>query len=157
MMKKIEWLTPNKIKFESPHKVFNQQCKLISTGNIISDTQIGFFIRPYHDLYCNGVMFETGHLQRTDLLSFDNLPSKVREYIREKGERQTLILYEFRHWYKDKNRRDVKVLHGYVITSYHHEHIATFRTNTLWKSQEILKEAIQYVIDGEASGEIIYL
>lgn len=43
-MKKIEWLNNNKMKFESEFKTFNKATNLITTGNVISNTQFSSFI-----------------------------------------------------------------------------------------------------------------
>lgn len=44
MIKKIEWLTPNKMKFESEFKTFNAAADLITTGAVISNVQFSEFL-----------------------------------------------------------------------------------------------------------------
>ena len=83
-MKKIEWLTHNRMKFESEHKTFNRQTQCISTGNIVSNTLLGWYIRPFNETKCNGFDFEPGNLQKADLKTFRNLPHYVEGYGRNR-------------------------------------------------------------------------
>jgi hypothetical protein len=65
--KKIEWRTPNHMKFESLHKTFDRQADCVSIGNMIGHVQLSGFIRPRNEIECNGLPFEKGHLQEYDL------------------------------------------------------------------------------------------
>ena len=82
-MKEKVWDNPNKMHFESPHKTFNRQCALISTGNQIGDVVTSNYIRPFAEVECNGKVNPEGHLQDWDLTkNIVKLPSHIKEVVR---------------------------------------------------------------------------
>jgi len=132
-MKKFE-------KFESEHKTFNRQTDIITTGNVLADTLLGWYIRPVNETKCNGYDFTPGDLQKADLKFFYHVPEVVRQYINYKGKQQKMILYELRHW---NGKR--KTVHGYIITDDKHEFLNCFVIQHGHKSSSIIEEAIKYL------------
>ncbi|RLE37801.1 hypothetical protein DRJ17_05770 [Candidatus Woesearchaeota archaeon] len=140
-MKKVEWVTPNRMKFESLHKSFNKQTKCISVGNQIASTVVSSYIRPYSETECNGQKFPEGYLQECDLnWIVKDAPGYVKDYIRENGKNKTFILYLLFHWYKNK-----KIMHGAIITDEEHNYVNMFLFRQNRKSLSILEEVKKYV------------
>jgi len=140
-MKKIVWVNGNKMLFESAHSTFNRQTNLISTGNIISNTQRGGYVRPYTETECNGFTRPPGHLRDFDLNGWDRMPGFVRDKVCDLTETEPVILYRFHH-YKDDGWL---VTDGWVITSTDHELLWSTVTGPTWKSESVIDEAIKYV------------
>ena len=140
-MKKIEWINPNKMKFESPYKTFNKAVVCISDGNVIGDTQVSSFFRARNDLECNGFVNPKGHLQDWDLTEgmLQNFPHYVKSYIRKNFEDKRGIAYNF-FYYKNGEKHDI----GYVITTTDNKLLEIWYCGT-WKSREALKECIKYI------------
>jgi len=144
-MKKSEWATPNRMKFESLHKTFNRQVSMISTGNQIGNTVRSFFIRPFNELECNGRVNEPGHLQEYDLNNFQDrfYPSELRgvkDFIRREGKTKRFILYVFFHYTGEK-----KITHGAIVTDGEHNHIRSYVFPFSGKSMSVIEEARKYV------------
>ena len=140
-MKKHEWVTPNRMKFESLHKTFNRQVSMISTGNQIGNTVYSSYIRAYNQIKCNGHIFAKGNLQEYDLgWLVKEAPGEAKNYIRANGKDKTFILYVFFHW---NNGR--KIIHGAVITGPQHNHIKSYYLRNTCKSMSVIEEARKYV------------
>jgi hypothetical protein len=146
-MKTITWDNPNKMHFESPHKTFNRQAELISTGNVIGTVQYSNYIRPYNELECNGFSFEAGHLQNYDLTKnvvASILPSHIREQVRKLTHDDGGIIYNFHHWNGDKRIDD-----GFVLTTSkpykEYKLIKVWYVNNDWRAVEAVTEAIKYI------------
>ena len=145
-MKKIEWATPNRMKFESLHKTFNRQTQIIDTGNIVSRTMIGGYVRAFNDLVLPmGGPCPAGELQDFDLQGFgNNLPSGVREFVHLYGAKQKLLIYVFRHFHKGN-----KVIDGAIITTTDYKLLRAFYGRTA-KQTSIVYEALKYLTEGAA-------
>jgi hypothetical protein len=145
-MKKITWDNPNKMHFESPHKTFNRQTKLISTGNVIGNTQLSNYIRPYREIECNGFTNPPGHLQNYDLTKNvvgNLLPNHIREEIRKLTHDHGGIVYHFHHWQGDKRIPD-----GIVLTEGHdrgNKFIKVWYLTPSTKAWGAVEEAIEYI------------
>lgn len=149
-MKKSEWINGNKMRFESSHKTFNDQTNIISTGNIIANTQYGSYVRPYTETECNGFTNEEGHLQDFDLepfiRNFQTSSSTIKE-IKTICRFRTAILYAFFH----RNREGKRIVHGYILTSAPSNTAKTlmlFLERSSTKSLDILHEAGKYISNG---------
>lgn len=79
----------------SKWKEFDNQTNLISTGNVISNTQYSSFIRPWKERKCNGCDFPEGQLMNFDLKFFSNIPQAIEDYLRDKNREDNAILYRF--------------------------------------------------------------
>jgi len=133
------WRDGDHMLFESGHKTFDRQVDCISTGNVLGHVQLSWHIRPYTETECNGFTNPPGHLRAFDLKDWQ-LPQRVRRCVLDQTETRAVWLYEFRHW-----RGDVKIVHGYVVTSHDHGLIDYFVTGPTYKSELVIHEAITYI------------
>lgn len=143
-MKKIKWVNGNKMLFESGHKQFDRQTNLISTGNIIANTQRGGFIRPRKCTECNGLTRPEGHLREFDLRGWDRMPREIKDKVLELTEDDSVILYRFHHY----NNNGWMVTHGWVITTADYNNYKLLYskvTGPTYKSHYVIEEAIKYV------------
>jgi hypothetical protein len=162
-MKKVVWRNGWHMLFESDHKEFNRQVDSISTGNVIGNAQLSFYIRPKSEIECNGHPFPEGHLRNIDLGYFnDGLPNFVKETVYAHTENESVILYEFRHWARGKTnipheyvKTHRKIAHGYVITTGEHHLIKAFVTGPTRKSESVIIEAVKYICDDEDLDELM--
>lgn len=144
-MKKHIWDNPNKMHFESPHKTFNRQCRLITTGNQIGDVVYSNYVRPYSETECTGFTNPPGHLQDWDLtknIVANILPGYIREQIRELTHDKGGIIYNFHHWNGDRRIDD-----GFVLTTRHDDYqlIKVWYINTDWRAKGAVDEVIKYI------------
>lgn len=144
-MKKKVWVNPNKMLFESPHKAFNKQCTLISTGNQIGNVVYSNYIRPYCELECNGFTHPPGYLQNYDLSKniVGMVPQHIANTVKELGREMSLILYNFHHWRDGKRIED-----GWVLTTEDDNSYRLLRTwyiNRDWRARAALDEAVKYI------------
>lgn len=79
------------------YDVFDRQTNCIITGNAICNTQVSSFIRPYSQQECNGMMFQQGHLLKTDLEWFTEftIPQSILDVINDRERKESIILYMF--------------------------------------------------------------
>lgn len=143
-MKKIKWINPNRMEFNSPHKSFNRQCRYITTGNHIGDIVISNFIRPFNKTKCNGFKFPKGHLQDFDLKIYNDygMPYYVGRYIKNNGKSQTFILYWIKHFIKNKRITD-----AYILTTDKYKHVQTWYINRDWRMQEAVRMLKEYITE----------
>ncbi len=145
-MKKVEWIHSNKMAIDTGLKAFDARVKLISTGNVISDTQVSWYIRPYNEtINPVGEKVEPGHLQDFDLNTFKAMPYEVREFIKKVGKTQQVIAYYF-FWYSGGTRHDV----GWVVTSGHSDDHRLLKKwpGRGYKTAMALNEIIKYITNG---------
>lgn len=76
-------------------KKFDKATNLIITGNVITNTQYGCFIRPYNMVLWNGNKFHKGHLMECDLERFKRVSRHIMEIIKDIERESSIILYEF--------------------------------------------------------------
>ena len=140
-MKEKVWDNPNKMHFESPHKTFNRQCSLITTGNQIGNVVASNYIRPFAEVECNGFVNPEGHLQEYDLSkSIVKLPQRIKEVVRFLTHDEGGIIYHFRHY--SGNRR---IDDGFVFTTKDHKLLRVWYVNRDWRAMGAVDEAIKYV------------
>lgn len=142
-MKKKEWAHANRMLFESGNEEFDRQTTLISTGNVIADTQLSFHIRARKKMECYGHLFPAGHLRDIDLKNFPRLPSRVLRVVIDLTETESVILYQFHH----RHEHDGQVTHGYIITTPRHRLLLKIVTGPTYKSGLVIAEAAKYVAD----------
>ena len=150
MPKKTEWINGNKMRFESKHKTFNRQTNIISTGNIIANTEYGSFIRAHNNVMNPvGEKREPGFLQDFDLRPFKEslwlsyrIEKKVKEYLKKRYG----ILYCFFH-YGPK-----RIIDGFVLTDDDHNFIEHWSVNYHWRAENAVWEAIKYIANGSKEG-----
>jgi len=149
-MKKKEWATPNRMLMQSGHRTFDRQTNCISTGNVIANTQISFFIRPFSETKTWAGDRPPGHLQNYDMEKWREwgLPRYIDRYITDRARTESVILYRFHHWNGDR-----RIVHGYIVTRANHVLMRKFVTGPTWKSQLVIDECAQYVSEvGEPDG-----
>ena len=142
-MKQKEWLTPNRMLFESDHKEFNRQVDSISTGNVIGSVQTSLYVRSATDTECNEQQFPTGQLRQVDVslwMRIGGLPPDVLQYVMEVTETEEIILYRFFHHTGNK-----RIVHGYIITTASYLPLRFFVTGPTHKSESVIQEAAKYV------------
>lgn len=77
-------------------KTFDRQTNCISAGNVIANTQLSTYVRPYRETECNGLSFKPGELLEADLKAFGyRPPDDVLGILRDKGRERSVILYMF--------------------------------------------------------------
>jgi len=77
-------------------KAFDRQTNCISTGNVIANTQLSLYVRPYRETECNGYTFKPGDLLEADLKAFRyRPPDDVMDILRDKEREKSVILYMF--------------------------------------------------------------
>ena len=142
-MKEKVWDNPNKMHFDSPHKTFNRQCSLISTGNQIGNVVYSNYVRPFNEVECNGFTNPPGHLQNYDLTkNIVKLPSDIKEQVRELTHDNGGIIYNFHHWSGNKRIDD-----GFVLTTKDYKLVKVWYVNKgwYWRSRWAVDEAIKYI------------
>jgi len=140
-MKKAEWATPNRMKFESLHKTFNRQVSMICTGNHVGNTVYSGCIRPYNRMECNGHIFPEEHLQEYDLgWLVKEAPEVAKQWIRRQGKDESFILYVFFH-----RSNGARIIHGSIITDGEHNFKIAFYSRDNVKSRSIIDEAKKYI------------
>lgn len=140
-MKAKQWSNGNKMLVDSEHKTFNRQCKVISTGNVWSDTQHSGYIRTSDTTECNGHTSEPKSLQRYDLKPFYNYaPSYIVNRISELVDLHNGgIFYVFFHY-----NGDTRVFDGAILTDKNYNHIRSWYVGN-YKQQSIIDTARQYI------------
>ena len=140
-MKEKVWDNPNKMHFDSPHKTFNRQCRLIATGNQIGDVVCSNYIRPFSEIECNGFINPPGHLQNYDLTkSIVKLPSNIQVDVRLMTHGNGGIIYDFHH-YNGNNR----IIDGFVLTTKDYKLMKVWYINRDWRARAAVDEAIKYI------------
>lgn len=144
--KKHEWVTPNRMKFESGFKTFDKQVDYISSGNVISNVQHSSIVRPYSDT--NGGMCKPGSCRKFDIDNMSHtrsIPSSIRTWLAEHPE-EKVWLYDF-HLRNTSRKTGDSVC--WVLTDYDHKKV--IRTSCArWslKHMSVLDEVTKYVVKG---------
>ena len=138
------------------HKAFDEQRRRssgLSTGNVMSNVQTSFFIRPFSNVACNGYQFARGELRKSDLKPFEYLASRgfdgvhtVRGWLNDADfAEQYLILYALHHQKATVGRdgRHESVVHGWVLTDESHNLLCQVQMNKSAKSSAIMDNAIK--------------
>lgn len=97
-MKKETWnAAGTKMIINSGWKEFDRQTNLLADGNVIANTQVSSFIRPWKETECNGFTNPEGHLTLYDLSQFDNfvMPEDIWNYLLDEERQESVILYMF--------------------------------------------------------------
>lgn len=77
---------PNKMRFQSDHKTFNKLTNLISTGNVITNTQTSFFIRANKKERDFDIKTFPG---------YKDAPWHIKKMIEDDNRTESVILYKF--------------------------------------------------------------
>ena len=155
MLKKKIFDTPWKMHFESAFSAFNKQTNLISTGNVIANTQRSGYIRPWSERKCNRRDYPFGYLMEADLSSFRKVPPQIKRIIEDKNREEEIILYQFRV-YNEHNEEEV-FLH--VLTDKNNNYMdhvvyVGYRKN-LAKRLDAAKKILPYICHEESLEELL--
>ena len=148
-MKKAIWnSTGNKMIINSGWKEFDKQTDCISTGNVFSDTQLSWFVRPYCETECKGFENPKGHLMDYDLKMFNpyHIPERIMDVLTDINRRESYILYMFFTKCKGK----VEPFCWVITDSYHRlitYSIVCGYQQQYSKRESAAKEAISYITD----------
>lgn len=149
-MKKHTWDNPNKMHMDSGFKLFDKQTNLISTGNVIANTQRSEYIAPWNKTDRNNTKFKEGELTKADLRFCGcngKLPACIERVIYDKNRTNDVILYVFRVF--KQGREDVI---GYVITDDNHNYmqhcIVGYTGTSIIKRERAVNEAMKYICNG---------
>lgn len=147
-MKKIEWINGNKMLIETGHATFDRQTNVISTGNIIANTMVGWNIRSWYDDGKGLIDYDTnkrtpGVLFRYDTSKF-NLPSyvleKIMSFAKDRKYLRGMWLYQIHHF----NGRKL-IVHGWILTDFQHNWLTTIENRWNYKSHCVLNECRNYL------------
>ena len=95
MENKLYTWSKNRMKMiiNTKFKEFNKQTNCISGGNVIANTEYGFYIRPYNETVNPvGEKVERGILQNFDLQYF-TITKELKDFIQK--QKDMVCLYEF--------------------------------------------------------------
>lgn len=144
-MKKIEWKNPNKMVIDTGLKTFDRQCRCVSYGNVISNTQVSLYVRAARVTECNGKEFPEGALMRYDLDKFIGMPSHIRRKIEGllSEDRPHVIVYKFFYW----NSPSEATVLGWIVTEGHDRNYRHLFTGgeCSGKAYSALEEIAKYV------------
>lgn len=143
-LKQIEYVTDNRVRINTGHRTFDQQCEYLGTGNVFGHVQYSRYIRPVSETSCNGLSFAPGHLFDSDVRTFRDLHSSLLAWLR--GLNRSIILYEFRHFRRSQGI-ERKYVHGYVVTEPYptHQLIRTIHVSGKTASRVILETVLPYI------------
>lgn len=145
-MEKATWDNPNKMHFDSEYKTFNRQTNVISTGNVIANTQLSGYIRPWKETECNGATFPTGNLTKYDLQFFRSIPENIERILYDGSRDESVILYQFRIW--NRKTRSYETV-GWVVTDRNYKllayNIPCEYGCSYWKRLSAVKECMKYI------------
>lgn len=146
-MKKAIWnSTGMKQIINSGWKEFDRQTNCISTGNVFSDTQLSWFVRPYCETECNGFENPKGHLMDYDLKVFNpyHIPKWIMDILTDVNRRESYALYMF----FTRNKGTIEPF-CWIITDSHYQlitySIVCGYRQQYSKRESAAKEAISYI------------
>lgn len=129
----------------SGYKLFDNQTNYIGTGNVIANTQISSFIRPYNEIENCGYIGKPGQFMNYDMQNFKRVSRSIEKIIYDKDRKESVILYEFCTW-KDRQKNII----GYVLTDNKHNLIDYsvnnyYGSNWIEKKFAAIREAMKYI------------
>lgn len=133
------------------HKTFMKELEKScgpSRGNVISDTQTSFYIRPFSQTECNGFTREPGVLRDFDLKPFidTGLPQNILKDVKFYTQHSSAILYRIFHYDSRKKQQ----VHGYILTDAIHRKLKIWYTNTSSKSVEVMDYVADRLVQGRS-------
>jgi hypothetical protein len=143
--------TGTKMLVDTGWKTFDRQTNVISTGNVVSNTQFSMYIRPFGETECNGTHFRPGELLDFDMKPFRkyyDVPSEIMRILYDKDRNDSLILYMFRTF---EGTKPVPFL--WVITTKHPEYRLVHREVVYYMHQRYTKrlkaadEILKYITE----------
>lgn len=146
-MKKVTWDNPNKMHMDSGFKLFDKQTNLISTGNVIANTQFSFFIRPYNEVKNGDYVGKPGDFLKFDLQYFKQIPDHIRKILEDRDREHSMILYQFQVFHGQQ-----KEIIGHVLTDYDYRYITHSVScpygASFVKREAAIHAAMEYICEG---------
>lgn len=146
-MREKVWRDPDHMSIQTGHKTFDCQTTLITTGNIVADTQFGHYIRGELELTCWGdKVYKPGYLRNYDLGNFPGMPWRVRACVLEhtKGTEESVWVSKFFHYSGHR-----QIVHGYIVTTTDHKLLGKFVTGPTHKSGLVIDGVLPYIVEQE--------
>jgi hypothetical protein len=84
-----------KMIIKSGFKEFDNKTNLITTGNVISNTQYSSYIRPYNEIINNSYIAQKGDFLKYDLQYFKNVNQEILNILKDENRKNSMILYQF--------------------------------------------------------------
>lgn len=134
---------------------FDRQHQVLMTGNLMSNTVLGWHVRPYRQRECNGFTWRSGELRYKDVQAFAGLVSPADLLGHLSGRtllHADLIVYAVFHT-KAPLYRQERVLHGVLVTeAATHRRLAQFEPQAFArrgspKSARIMEVVTPYLTD----------
>lgn len=143
MAKQVVWDNPNKMHFESGHKTFDRQVISVARGSVVGGGQLSGLVRAYNTpTNPLGRPCKAGEMQAFDL-HYLQVPHNVAVLVRHHARAGDVWVYEFYHYVGQR-----RVSHGFVICDYAHtKALSVIVTGPTYKSEQVLQEAIKYLVD----------
>lgn len=144
-MKKKVWVTPDRMLMQTGHATFDRQTNVISTGNIIANTQNARYVRGELCIKCWGPkVYQPGELRDYDLENWPRMPPSVRRAVIQAttGQQGSVWVSEFFH-----HNGHRKIIHGYIITALDHQLLVMFVTGPTYKSAHVINGVLPYVAE----------
>ncbi len=144
-MKAKVWKNPNRMLVETGHKTFDRQTNIVSTGNIIANTQSAFYVRGEMCVKTwSRTDYEPGYLRNYDLGNWPTMPTSVRQSVIRltAGRKDSIWVSELFHYNGDRC-----IVHGYIITTPDHHLLDMFVTGPTYKSADVLEGVLPYVTE----------
>lgn len=137
-------------------RTFDRQTNLVSTGNVIANTQLSLFVRPFGETECNDATFRPGELLDADMKAFRyRPPDDVMGILFDKDRKDSVILYMFYTRERVGNivGRSMAVPFLWVVTTEDHRLIKLRVVHRfgaqMWKRQKAAKEIMKYITEGK--------
>lgn len=149
-MRAIVWSNPDKMSIDTGCKTFDRQTNIVSTGNIIANTQAAFYIRGELNCTCWGGDRPPGHLRNFDFGNFRGLPGYIRDRIilHTNGTDRSVWVSKFFHFSRER-----QIVHGYIITTPDHKLLEKFVTGPTYKSELVIEGVLPYVVENNVAEE----
>lgn len=157
------WRNAKAMDLNTGNKSFDSKHCYLGTGNVISETMTGTFVRPRAEVTCKGHSFAPGSLQLFDLQRFNvstNFPHErmhaqaMVNFIRTdpRFETQTCQAYVIYHF-----EDDIRIVHGAMVTETSDRLIRLFHRADLGlpasaASAAVMSTARRYLTDERISG-----
>lgn len=157
-LKKVEWENENKMSISTGHKTFDRQTVCLTTGNVVSQTQYGHYVRAYSTpTNPFGTPCKPGEMQKFDLQSplLEHMPKFVLDYIKRLAVDEGVIVYKVFHHYRPKVRNTwtrgyrlgkwTKFVHGWLITGADYKYLYMWVNQAGPKSFNVMAEVSKYL------------
>ena len=138
-MKKMSYNERGRPLFYSGHKGFDRQTQTITSGQVVSNTQISYWIRP-ESIEKNLDWFDgrkPGY--------WNWVRNIVTQLVTESGEPH--ILYQFHYRPKGRNDDSPKRIFGWVLTKTDGTFIRNFHNDHRMQTYHVIQSVLDYVAE----------